>query len=271
MTVDGTDVYIAGGEWFYDSYGNEKLAPRLWKNGVIQPLESNENDGWENHCWANAVHVYNGIVYVAGETDEDDSWPRPVVWRNGVEHIFHDLDDYEIYDFGIETSGTYAGNLFALCYNYYGGNYGDPGRWTVWRISADTNTMTKLWALDNAAVGVTMYVEVVHIGVDGDKWVVGGYIDDDAFYYTSAGELKYLPSPAGTAYAEATDMFIKDGDVYIAGTAGINDYPSTQGFKLALWINGQLLTGEGAITDTLPGNSSGTLYEAARARGLHVQ
>jgi hypothetical protein len=270
MTVDGMDVYIAGGEWFVDSYGNEKLAPRLWKNGLIQPLESNEGDGFEDHCWATSVHVYNGVVYVGGETDEDDGWPRPVVWRNGVEHIFHNLDDYEIYDFGIETSGTYAGSLFALCFNDYYDIYGDNGPWTVWRISPDTNNMTKVFNMVPSQYGATMYSEVVHIFAEGDKWWICGYIDDDGTYWTSEGQYVKLQHPTGLNYGEANDIFVRDGDIYVAGVAGVNAYPSSQGFRIAQWKNGDYITGEGAITDAFPGGS-GNLYQGARVRGLHVE
>jgi hypothetical protein len=268
--VDGTTEYVAGYEAFYDNGSTIKISPRLWKDGVIQPLQSHEGDGRSEYCFATSVKVRGANVYVGGYTNEYDGYPRAVLWRNGEEHEIVNMpgysgyDGWEVIDFGVAASG----DIIALVNNVEYGWWGIYP-FSVWRVSADLNTWTEIFVMDPSEWGATMYSEVAHIFVDGDDWYIAGYIDDDGRYWKNGLTMVTMDHPAGVAYTEVEDIFVLDGEVFATGVAGTTDWPSDNGnHRVIQWKNGEVIT-DGAIAAQFPGGSN--YYTYSRPRGLHVK
>jgi uncharacterized protein YjdB len=263
--VEGMDYYIAGYEYHYEP-GTSILdvAPRLWKNGKIQTLQSHEDEGYGEYSFANKVLVKNGSVYVGGYTRyAEDYWERPVLWKDGERHIDMHEEDFRVIDFGV-TDNNY---IYALMRCAYPSLWG-VSTYSVWRISPDYGTWQHQFNMYPAEYGAQKWSELIHLFVDGNDWYVTGYIDDDAYYWKN-GEFTpvKMQHPVGLSWVEADDIYVIDGDVYVAGPGGTSD--DWIEFYLVQWKNGEIIT-DGAITDTLPGGGN-DYYNHARVRGLHVQ
>jgi uncharacterized protein YjdB len=259
MTVDGNDVYIAGyvgHEVSGASY--DPISPMLWKNGVIQPLQNNEITG--EFCFADKVVVHNGIVYVGGYTDYNPSgaWrDHPVLWVNGEEHVIRTLDDYtKVRDFCVASNGR----LYVLVENEYYSPY-----FTVWEVlPSNLDSWTKVFEFLPTDYGVEKWAEVVHIAADGNDWYIVGYLDDDAYYWKNGAKPPVkLQHPAGLGWVEADDIYFLDGDVYMAGIGGVDDWWDE--FYIVHWLNGDVIAE--STSGALPGGGDEE-YAHARVRGL---
>ena len=76
------DIYVAGNE-----VAQERFIARLWKNGVQQPLNTNDLTA---NSFAYSIFVLDGDTYVAGTSDS-----RAVLWKNNEKYTI--------------LSSTYAG------------------------------------------------------------------------------------------------------------------------------------------------------------------
>jgi hypothetical protein len=261
--VDGTDVYIAGYEWFDDGSDLGDVAPRLWKNGSQQYLESNEEDGWGEWCFADSVRVHNGDVYVGGFTDIVDGYDRAVIWKNGVEHIIMgqeyiggwEVDGWQIQDFGVAPNGI----LYVLCYNNQANHWG-IGPYSVWEVQPDLEMWTKVF--EQFDTSTTLGMDIPHIFVEGTDWYIAGSIDYDGYYWKNGGEPVVLAHASDQWYVELDDIFVLDGDVYIAGCSAAA--ASHQLMSILVWKNGELTT-DWAATEPINGHSN------AVVKGLYVK
>jgi hypothetical protein len=259
--VDGADVYICGFEAFYvwTDLADWAVAPRLWKNGLQVNLESYEHTG-DEWCYARAVRVHDGDVYVVGYTDIVDFYDRPAIWKNGKLHLYADMEDYFILDFGISAAGV----LYVLCEND-APEYWGVAQYTVWAVQPDLETWTLVFSQWETS-DMPEWMAVSHLAVDGDDWYVVGYIDYESYYWKNGGEPVMVQHPDSAFWVEADDVFAIDGDVYVAGCAA--DDEEQNSFSIMQWLNGELITGDGAINETIPKPPG---YPVAIVRGMYVK
>jgi uncharacterized protein YjdB len=258
MFVDGFDVYIAGFEAFYHD-GERCELQRLWKNGQRYQLEGHTYYTHIPMAAATSVRVHNGDVYAAGYSNQVDGWQRPVIWKNGAQHLNQAMEDYQILDFGVASNGI----IYALCENEWAKLWG-VAPFTVWVVQPDLTTWALAFSLWDTS-GLNGWIDAPHLFVEGNDCYAVGYIDYDAYCWKN-GESIMLEHPAGAYWVEADDIFVLDGDVYIAGCATGDEDQSS--YSLVLWKNGAVVLD--AIPATLPGGGQ-TQYEYARVRGLFVK
>jgi hypothetical protein len=253
--VDGPNVYIAGYEEG-DFDGDWKTVPMLWKNGQQSPLQSLPDAQWPV---ASSVRVHNGDVYAAGYAHIADDWhDRPVIWKNGVMHM-REAAGYEserAIDFAVAPGGA----LYVLCSGYgYDGNYDDCA--TVWRVQPDLAT----WEMvSRREAGWNRG----GIALDGDDW----YAVSDDERCLKNGEPYALAHPSGTHMTRAQDVFVLNGDVYVAGQAfGFRDGGMV--YHHVQWKNGAVVQLYVAKDLQLPADAEemDDAFDFTEVRGLFVK
>jgi uncharacterized protein YjdB len=236
LVAPGGDVYISGGELFG---GGSEVVARLWKNGAIVPLQGVDETGHDG-SYAVAAHVYGNDVYVAGYIDEiidsiHDYYKRPAIWRNGQLTAKMEFEDMQIVDFDIDSRGV----LHVLCYNHYYRYttiYPMSYPYTYWMVSPDLAEWTNV---SMPPVG-GYYQEMLHVFVDGDDVYLAGDSGTSACYWLN-GVRNTLALPAGAGAAEVDDVYVRDGQVYAAGTALL----SNNSYRPLLWIGGDPIADKG--------------------------
>lgn len=201
--VDGDDVYIAGYAMIQANGNDERTSvARLWKNGVIQPLESGKN--FEQ---AVSVFVSEGDVYVLGS---ESSLPNPSsssnkfiykYWKNGKAEVFEEAGT------GLEG----VNSIFVSDGNVYvAGGYGKQAK--LWKNGIGENLPEGEYASS--------------VFVSGNDVYIAGYGDSKAKLWKN-GRAENLTN--GQSSAKAYSVFVADNNIYVAGSEGDN---------ARLWKNG---------------------------------
>jgi hypothetical protein len=199
----GGHVYVAGVEFGKDGTRNA----RLWIDGQTFPLQGVIETN-QTFSFAYAVREAGGSHYVAGGAEDAAHNPHPVIWKDGVRHQMPGSFDC-FRDFGFAQDGT----IHALGIN---GN--------MYAISADLSSM----AQTQRDAGSPQ-----RVFVSGGDVYLAGYLDRDACYWKN-GVRHEAERPAGAAWAEAGDIHVHEGRVYLTGRASYNNV----GIRLETWIDG---------------------------------
>jgi uncharacterized protein YjdB len=200
----GGHVYVAGVEFGKDGTRNA----RLWLDGQIFPLQGVIEES-EHFSFAYAVRERDGSHYVAGGAEDEAYGPHPVIWRDGAKHVMPGAFDY-FKDMGMAPGGA----MHAL---------GSDGN--VYSIAADLSSMSQA-AVDPGAP------QRIFVDGGGDVYLAG-YLGQDACYWKN-GERHMAERPAGAAWAEAGDVCVHDGHVYLVGRASYNNV----GIRFEAWVDG---------------------------------
>jgi uncharacterized protein YjdB len=231
--ADSGDVYVSGYELFNGEL-EQAMAARLWKNGQLVPLGTDETGS--SMSYAAAVRLHSGDAYVAGFDDRVDGRNRPSIWRNGAQHLNAAMANYRIIDFGIDAGGV----LTVLCYNDRYSQLGvEP--YTLWTVQPDLTT----WAAVEITGEALHHPLPTRVFVDGTDVYWVGSVEDDAYYWKNGAPTR-MELPEDALWVEAHAVHVLDGRVYAAGRSG---YPD--GFRLVQWIDGAVVADERAITATL--------------------
>lgn len=200
ITVSNNNVYVAGyelrpGTGFYDS--------KIWKNGIgtalgIPGLSS----------FANAVSVVNDDVYAVGTENNSGSLYAAKLWKNGVATT-------------LSSAGTTsnASSIFVENNNVYVGGYEESGvnrQGIIWKngtptrlfgfcFPSGTGSCTYDWTTIN-----DIYVEGNDVYAVGTSIAGTGVYDNILWKNGIATQINMVPY----------SIFVKNNDIYIAGTLG---------------------------------------------------
>ena len=202
ITVQGSDVYIAGGY-----IANSLDYACYWKNGIPTTLTDQGIYG----AYATAIAVQGSTVYVAGFSYTQNS-QTAVYWVNGVEYFLTDSNSVYSTATGIAVSGT---DVYVLGW--------------VQRYSVSTATY---WlngnpfhlsdtTLSTRASGITVdggdiYVSGAGLNITGNpSFIVSSYL----MYWKN----NTLQNPADSSSSNASltvgSIAVSGSNVYIAGTS----------------------------------------------------
>jgi hypothetical protein len=197
------DVYIAGYE--VSSNGNS-VAAKLWKvapGGTITlvPLEGG------GLSFAHGVCVRGDDIYVCGAVN----WIC-AVWKNGGLHTFGLYNQ-------LRNIGVAADDTVYLVTN---ADY-------TYVAPPDLSSMTPYAPVQD-------YGRVGSLFADGDDIYMASYTTSGGsyLYYWKNGTRFPMEKTEGTRFAEANDIYVHDGHVYVVGIASGYD----PGVWTELWIDG---------------------------------
>ena len=240
IASDGS-VYISG----LENGPNGEIATRLWKvapSGAVTlvPLGGVEwRPGWQ---FAGEVRERNGDIYLVGGFEDEYGAMHPAIWKNGVKHSLPAPDEHEndLANIGFTSSGDpYVMNRAGKLY----------------KVTPDLSVMRQIPVDDGAPK---------HMHIYGNDIYLVGLNGSDACYWIN-GRRHMLEPPAGSVWAEAGDLCVYDGHVYVAGTSY---FGPEAGFRIELWIDGRHVTERNA--PTVPFNAA-ALMPHPTPRGMDVR
>jgi len=224
IAVSGNDVY-AGGYQILEVYGNFAIAPRLYKNGVEQPLDTYEGgEAYEINPDVslgdvNSLAVLNGDVYATGRTWSEKGGKRyygNVMWKNGKVVLAVDGELFSVF--------AANGNIYVVGYVC------DPRpQATLWvnnvpqRLSVPAGTEV----FGSKALGV--FVSGSDVYVHG--YYADGYKSVDTLWKNNVRQ----DFPAGVL---VETIFVHGKDVYVGGGSEMDSNHST---LPTLWKNGEVI------------------------------
>jgi len=224
ISKDG-DRYIAGTETL-GTAGNGII--RLWKNGVKQDITNGSSD-----AMAYCLQVSGNDVYIGGEQKASSAGgpTKAVLWKNGSPQVL--------------TDGSLSSTVVAVQVAgpdvYLAVNEGNASAW-----------VKKNNVLQTLPAGIKSIQDMVLTG--NDLYVLASPAFSSTAVYKNGlllHGLTYAPGAASDIYGQK--LFIKDGDVYVAGRVTVS-----AGETGIIWKNG-------AVLNTL-GNSYVTSAEALLVR-----
>jgi len=230
--VSGNDVYVVG----YDMIlGMGIKHARLWKNGVLQNLQS---EAYSDE--ATAVFVSGSDVYVLGR-EEPSPLPPPTgwtfkVWKNGIAE-----------NFTVGTSYWQVNSIFVSDGDVY-----VAGCVAISNGTAVPTLQAKLWknGVEEDLVSSPNNSCANSVFVSGGDVYVAGYDGNEAILWKN-GEVQNLTD--GTKWALASSVYISGSDVYVAGQ---------DGNKATLWKNG--------IAQSVAGDKDAVVYNSIYVSGNDV-
>jgi uncharacterized protein YjdB len=219
--VSGSDVYVCGILIKTPAYSSTtEYHPRLWKNGVLQPLEY---DAETKYAWPQSVFAANGNVYVAGSGRVGTPVRQfAALWVNGSVTYLHSAEAVSGMAQSVFVSGgdVYVGGVETID--------GHP-RATVWK-----NGAAQHYAIPNES---SLGEYVSSIFVSGNDV----YAADYCFYMNSPqrtgaflwknGVVQQLSPQDGHAGAYSVNVF--GDDVYILGSEAVDGEEI-----VTIWKNG---------------------------------
>jgi hypothetical protein len=180
IAVEGSDVYVAGGDGGYPVY---------WQNGQEVILKGGRipSDGI-------SIAVSGGDVYVVGE----DSLFNPCYWKNGQ---LIELPGVDRQAAAIAASGNNV---------YVAGRQIDSATGT-WEAILWTNGAPSMLSADTLGSGAGT------LAIDGPDVYVGGNVGNVSAVWKNG---QPFPMPATPSYRlYAWSMVVEDGKVYVGGNA----------------------------------------------------
>lgn len=221
IAVSGIDVYAAGEALDINWSG----APMLWKNGVIQNLES-IGSVYQSSAYSVAVSGDGNDVYAAGYAMDGDTYEnKAILWKNGAAITLNQTGNAQAFSVAVSGSDVYVAGQCS----------DDDGSGpVVWK----NDVMQRLEAVEAFMVFNT---DPRSVFVSGDDVHAAGYsLAVDADFNFIYVPLYWKNGVAHTlGEGEAWSVFVIDDNVFVAGIAL---EPSPDGDWLepvaVVWING---------------------------------
>lgn len=211
VCLNNTDVFVVGSE----RNAADKYEARLWKNGVVQPIE---NINGAMHSGFYFVQVFNNDLYVMGRNNGGLKY-----WKNGVQH---DVEGFDNSSANVKGFAVTATNVYVLVEDNYQVKLWNNG---VITPLADDTTKHKVGSL--CVSGTAVYVLATELLPDN-----GG----TKIKYWKNGVVKYVTTKTTTALA--FKMYVEKGDVYITGR---------ESKKAVYWKNGKTIVLEDTATQSI--------------------
>jgi uncharacterized protein YjdB len=239
----GGDAYIVGYE--YDRRGD--YVARLWKvapdgTATILPLEGIDETG-RYPSSAMSVKWHDGSLYVAGGAYDDNWKPHPAIWKDQAKHEIPGHSFEGFVDMGFDADGT----LHVLSSDY-----------RAYTVAPEDGSST-LIPIDDSHSGIN------RLFVDETGVYACGRADGYACFWKN-GQLRVLERPQDANIAEAFDIHVHDGHVYIAGCSGHGE-----NYRIQLWIDGLLIQDDRTVEGWIEGAVATNALFVGRAARPSVQ
>lgn len=206
ITVSGSDVYVAGGEYIGGIF-----YPVYWKNGNKVALAGASGG------WANAIAVSGSDVYVVGVSNlSGEEEIEALYWQNGVKTVLG-TGDSRVWDVGVMGGDVYISGYYnnTPCY------WKNGTRYNLNVPATADSTYTGKLAFSNG-----------HFYIEGFYWIGS---NKTFFYWTDGTTRVQLASPSNPSYIYTNGIAVdNDGDVYIIGYYGFEG----ESGKACYWRNG---------------------------------
>lgn len=246
IRVVNGDVYVGGME----SNPNGREDAVVWKNGEIETWQKGTGSGNSNGVSINSIYNYNGDLYAAGtrkngwvNNDIHSPLGVGVYWKNGtlVREIGDEINNYNANSISVDENGVHIvgsgrnGDYKAYYWNsnqinsindsyqgysvftangnvYMTGRGGMPSYAPVYWKNGEEHRLT-----DNSGSSTVIVSKVF---VDGDDVHAVGFKTNARGRYIAIywkNNVQQELSADGLYNAQCNDVFVLDGDVYIAG------------------------------------------------------
>jgi len=246
FVAPNNDVYISGMEEFEGTgyprgWGD---VARLWKKAAaeteftLQPLQGLDDTGADITRGMKVI-VYNGDVYVFGMDYSTSNTLRPCIWKNNAKYIASgtNADTFCALDAAVRVSD---GQLTVLGRDLTVEN----GTRRVFTVPA--NDLTAYTTVSPTSGGT-----ILHVDNDDTNVYYAGWNGNNAYYWVNNGARTQLPTPSGATWAECHGIYGFEGHLYAVGVRS----GGTPTYQIVKWIDGVVVTGANAITDSIsPGS-----------------